>query len=97
MNEALKASLPVILAVGAPSLMVLVGILLNQNAVNGMRMDLRDLKVDLRDLKLEVNGLRGEIVAMRDSFHGDIVMLVQRDGDKDTRLALLEERTKPNR
>jgi len=90
MNEALKSSLPVLLAVGVPSLMVLVGILLNQNTVNGIR-------VDLRDMKLEINGLRGEIVSLRNSVHNDIIMLIQRDGDKDTRLSLLEERFKRDR
>ena len=97
MNEALKQSLPILLAVGIPSLMVLVGTLLNQNALNGLRMEFRDMKVDLRDLKLEVNGLRGEMVGLRDSVHNDIIMLVQRDGDKDTQLSILEERSKRDR
>ena len=79
MNEVLKASLPSLLAVSVPSLMVLVGILLNQRAVDGVRADLRDLK--------------SEMNAMRTTFHSDIVMLVQRDGDKDTRIAILEERS----
>ena len=29
---------------------------------------------------------------MTDSFHSDILMLVQRDGDKDVRISRLEER-----
>ncbi len=83
MNEVVKASLPSLLAISVPSLMVLVGILLNQRAVDSLR-------ADLRDLKTEVN-------AMRNTFHGDILMLLQRDADKDTRISVLEERSKPNR
>jgi hypothetical protein len=126
MTEILKASLPTLLAVMVPTLMVLVGILLNKSDINridaqmtklnekmdGLATDLRsemaDLSTSLRsemaDLSTSLRSemgdlstnLRSEMAQMRNSFHSDILMLVQRDGDKDTRIALLEERSKSN-
>ncbi len=78
MNELIKSSIPAVL----PTLMVLVGILLNKSDIN--RLDAR------------MSSLNDKMDAMRDSFHNDILMLVQRDGDKDSRLARLEERAKPS-
>jgi hypothetical protein len=96
MNDVLKASLPSLLAVSVPSLMVLVGILMNQRAVDSVRADLRDLRADI---KTDMGKLNDKMDKIKDSFHDDIVMLVQRDGDKDARISRLEERTTkpPNR
>jgi hypothetical protein len=70
--------------------MVLVGILVNKNDIN--RLD-----TQMSRLNDQMSKLNDKVDAMKDSFHNDVIMLLQRDADKDTRLARLEERLKSSR
>ena len=94
MKELALALIPAAL----PTLMVLVGILLNQNAIN--RVDGRLAAIDTRmtgmenGLRAEIaasqNSLRAEIAASRKQSHDDIVMLLGHDRDQDIRITRLE-------
>jgi hypothetical protein len=68
---------PASISATLPALMVLVGILLN--------------KSDINRLDTQMSKLNDKMDAVRDSFHSDILMLVQRDGDKYARISRLEE------
>jgi hypothetical protein len=69
-----------ILSIGIPTLMVLVGILLNRNDAN---------RIDARVTALEVS-LRSEMQSLRSQFHNDVLMLLQHDKEQDTRITRLE-------
>jgi hypothetical protein len=87
MNENLKD----ILIVGLPTLMVLVGILLNRNDSNQLRGEMATLRGEMR---AEFSNIRSEFNQMRDLFHSDIVHLLEHDRDQDSRITRIEERTK---
>jgi hypothetical protein len=80
MNENLKD----ILIVGLPTLMVLVGILLNRNDSNQIRGEMATLRGEFH----------AEMGKLRDLFHSDIVHLLEHDRDQDSRITRIEERTK---
>jgi len=56
-----------------PTLMVLIGILLNRNDINRLDGRISTLEGSLRG---EMAALRGEMNAMRDRFHADMMMLM---------------------
>jgi hypothetical protein len=87
MNEVWLAVIPATI----PTLAVLVGILLNQNGLDGLesRMTAMENRLDRR-----IDTLAAEIFALRKQLHDDIVMFIGRDTDKSERLARLEERNK---
>jgi hypothetical protein len=87
MNEVWLAVIPATI----PTLAVLVGILLNQNGLDGLesRMTAMENRLDRR-----IDTLAAEIFALRKQLHDDIVMFIGRDTDKSERLARLEERIK---
>ena len=87
LKDALTLAIPTLM----PTLMVLVGILLNQRAIDRLDGRISALETSLRG---EINSLRGEMNALRSQFHSDILMLMGRDTDKDARLSRLEEREK---
>lgn len=71
------------LTIALPSLMVLVGILINRN--DATRLDARLTSME--------SGLRSEISASRTQFHNDVLMLLGSDKQQDTRITRLEERS----
>ena len=56
-----------------PTLMVLIGILLNRNDINRLDGRITALETSLR---AEMASLRAEMNAMRDRFHSDMMMLI---------------------
>jgi len=87
-------SLATILTIGLPTLSVLIGILLNRDAVSSLRGDIGrvDARIALHETSLrgEIGTLRAEIVSLRASFHSDVLMLLERDSKLETRVARLE-------
>jgi len=79
-----------LLTIGLPSLMVLVGILMNRDAVNAIRKDIDRLDGRMTKLEDNMNSLRGEMAALRTSFHNDVIMLMERDTKLEQRVARLE-------
>jgi hypothetical protein len=80
-----------------PTLMVLVGILLNRNDIN--RLDGRipaletSLRMEMATLRAEIGSLRSEMNAMRDRFHADMMMAMSGNGVLDARISKLEEKS----
>lgn len=75
-----------------PTIMVLVGILMNKNDINQVRSSISELRG-------EMNGVRGEMNAMRGQFHSDInglrsdiATLVGISNDLDKRVSRLEDK-----
>lgn len=82
-----------VLTITLPTLMVLVGILLNRNDVNRLDARITALDSSLRaDISKLENSLRNEMIALRTQFHNDVLMLMGSDKDHDRRIARLEER-----
>ena len=94
-----------VLPIALPSLMVLVGILLNQNGLTRLDSRITTLEGSLRgeinrlrgeikavevSLRAEMATLRAEIVSLRAAFHSDVLMLVERDTRLESRVAQLE-------
>ncbi len=83
-----------ILAITLPTLTVLVGIFLNQNGLNRLDARMTNLAASLRGemsgLRGEMNGVRADMVSLRNSFHSDVVMLLERDTRLEQRVARLE-------
>lgn len=92
-KETLVAFLPSVL----PTLMVLVGILLNRNDVSRLDARITALEVSLRgemstlrnemaslrsELRGEIAGIRAEMVSLRSQFHNDVLMLHGNDKGK---------------
>lgn len=81
------------LTISLPSLMVLVGILVNRNDAN--RLDARITNEISRlesSIRSDMAAMRGEMSAMRNQFHSDVLMLVSSDKEQDRRITRLEER-----
>jgi hypothetical protein len=70
----MKESLAALAGSALPTLMVLIGILLNRNDIN--RLDGRISALE-SSLRAEMASLRGEMNAMRDRFHADMMMLMK--------------------
>jgi hypothetical protein len=79
----MKEALVALAGSALPTLMVLIGILLNRNDIN---------RLDGRITALE-GSLRGEMNAMRDRFHNDMMMLMSSNGALDARVSKLEEKS----
>jgi hypothetical protein len=92
LNEIPKASVPALISATLSTLMVLVGILLNRSDINRLDAQMTKLNDKMDAMDAMDAWLNDRMDAMRDSFHSDIVMLVQRDGDKDSRISRLGER-----
>ncbi len=81
------------LTISLPSLMVLVGILVNRNDAN--RLDARITNEISRlesSIRSDMAAMRGEMSAMRTQFHSDVLMLMSSDKEQDRRITRLEER-----
>ena len=77
----LAATIPSVL----PTLMVLVGILLNKNDINHVR-------TSISELRGEMNGMRSEIHADINGLRSDIRMLTGADNELDKRVSRLEDK-----
>ena len=73
-----------------PTLVVLVGILLNRNNINRLDGRITALEGSLRG---EMGSLRGEMNSMRDRFHADMMMLMSSNASLDARVSKLEEKS----
>jgi len=70
---------PVLIAAIVPTLVVLIGILLNRQDAISIRSDLKTESGQLRsELKTEIGQLRAEITTLRDNIHRDMVGLHER-------------------
>lgn len=69
-----------------PTLMVLIGILLNRNDINRLDGRITALETSLRG---EMASLRAEMNAMRDRFHADMMVLMSSNGVLDARISKL--------
>jgi hypothetical protein len=78
-----------LLTVAIPTLMVLVGILLNRNDANRLDSRITALETSLRG---EMTSIRSEMVTLRSQFHNDVLMLLGSDKEQDRRITRLEER-----
>ncbi len=79
----MKEAMAALAGSALPTLMVLIGILLNRNDIN---------RLDGRITTLE-GSLRGEMNAMRDRFHADMMMLMSSNAALDARVSKLEEKS----
>ncbi len=78
----MKEAIAALAASALPTLMVLVGILLNRNDIN---------RLDGRISALEVS-LRGEIAAFRSQVHDDLKMVHGAGNEMDKRITRLEQK-----
>jgi GTP-binding protein EngB required for normal cell division len=98
MNDTMRVVLPVFLTIAIPSLMVCVSILTNKQDVT--RLDNRitdlgkDVKSDFAKVEAKFDKLEGKIDRLSDLIHQGILNLNIKAGEDDTRISLLEERTK---
>jgi chromosome segregation ATPase len=90
---------PEMLAIGLPTLSVLVGILLNRNDVGRLYTRISNevsaLRGDIHGLRGEMNGLRGEISKLRDetrSIRDDQREFYRSLGEHEIRLDNLEKK-----
>jgi hypothetical protein len=91
----MKGALAIALPTALPRLMVLVGILLNQRSTDKLDARITTLEGSLRgEMKALEGSLRTGMIALRNQFHSDILMLMGRDIDLDSRITRLEERGK---
>jgi archaellum component FlaC len=102
----MQEALTVLAGSALPTLMVLVGILLNRNDINrldtqmnglrgemnGLRGEMNSLRGEFNNLRGEFNNLRGEFNALRSQMHSDMMMLMSTNGDFEMRISKLEER-----
>jgi hypothetical protein len=77
------------LTIALPTLMVLIGILLNRNDAN--RLDARITALEA-SLRAEMGSIHAEMVSLRNQFHSDILMLLGHDKEQDQRITRLEGR-----
>jgi hypothetical protein len=92
MNEAIKEAVPIVLALSIPSLMVIIGILVNKNDANRLdgRITALESKMDAR-----FNATDAKIDRLSEVIHQGILNLNIKAGEDDTRISLLEAKTKP--
>ncbi len=92
MNEAIKEAVPVVLALSIPSLMVIIGILVNKNDANRLdgRITSLESKMDAR-----FNASDAKIDRLSEVIHQGILNLNIKAGEDDTRISLLEAKAKP--
>jgi archaellum component FlaC len=102
----MQEALTVLAGSALPTLMVLVGILLNRNDINrldtqmnglrgemnGLRGEMNSLRGEFNNLRGEFNNLRGEFNSLRSQMHSDMMMLMSTNGDFEMRISKLEER-----
>jgi hypothetical protein len=82
-----------ILAITLPTLMVLVGILLNRNDANRLDARMTALEASLRaEMMALESSVRAEMAALRAQFHNDVLMLLGSDKEQDMRITRLEQR-----
>jgi hypothetical protein len=86
----MKEAMAALAGSALPTLMVLIGILLNRNDINRLDGRITALEGSLRG---EMHGLRGEMNAMRDRFHADMMMLMSSNAALDARVSKLEEKS----
>ena len=78
----LAATIPSVL----PTLMVLVGILLNKNDINQVRSSISEVRGEMGAIRVEINALRTQ-------FHSDIQMLTGLYHYVDKRVSRLEDKS----
>ncbi len=83
----MKEILPILIPTAFPTLMVLVAILLNQKGLDKLEVSL-GARIDRLDRRMD--GLEGRFEKMRDQHHGDMMMIMGRDNDRDARISKLE-------
>jgi hypothetical protein len=88
----MQEALTVLAGSALPTLMVLVGILLNRNDINRLDTQMNGLRGEMNGLRGEMNSLRGEFNALRSQMHSDMMMLMSTNGDFEMRISKLEER-----
>ncbi len=66
----MQEALTVLAGSALPTLMVLVGILLNRNDINRLDTQMHGLRGEMSTLRGEMNALRGEMNALRGEFNG---------------------------
>ena len=85
------------LTIALPTLMVLVGILLNRNDANRLDGRMNALEASVRGefnaMRGDLNELRGELNVLRTQFHNDVLMLLGSAKEQDARIARLETRS----
>jgi len=93
-------ALTVLAGSALPTLMVLVGILLNRNDINrldtqmnSLRGEMNGLRSEFNGLRSEFNGLRSEFNGLRSQMHSDMMMLMSTNGEFDKRISHLEEKS----
>jgi archaellum component FlaC len=99
----MQEALTVLAGSALPTLMVLVGILLNRNDINrldtqiaGLRGEMNGLRSEFNGLRSEFNGLRSEFNGLRSQMHSDMMMLMSTNGEFDKRISKLEEKSSQN-
>ena len=89
----LAATIPSVL----PTLMVLVGILLNKNDINQVRTSISELRGEMAsvrtELRAEISGVRAELGDFKAQSHNDIMTLTGLYHDIDKRVSRLEDKS----
>lgn len=85
-----------ILIVSLPTLMVLVGILINRTDVSRLdgRITSLEIKIASSEDKVDskLNRLSDKIDAAQNQFHNDVILLLSEMREQDRRITRLEER-----
>ena len=90
----MKEALTALAGSALPTLMVLVGILLNRSDISRLDGRITALEGSLRaEMKSIESSLRGEMNAMRDRFHSDMMMLMSSNAALDALVSKLEEKS----
>jgi hypothetical protein len=79
--------------IGIPTLVIILGILLNRSDVRELRTEMRAEIRGLRgEMTSEISGLRSEIANLRSEFHHEFREFYRTLGQHDVRIENLEKR-----
>jgi hypothetical protein len=90
-----------ILTAVPPTLMVLIGILLNRNDINRLDGRISGLESSLRaemsgmrsELNGRIDGVRGDLTNFRSQVHNDLMTIMGINNELDKRVSVLEEKS----